>query len=77
MVQIAQKFEHFLEDYRGADGSRWGGQDLHDATKSVVSRSYVSNLHKGRIENPDFEKLLRAIALKSFSLNVRRVESGG
>ena len=61
MVQIADKFEHFLEVYRCPDGSRWGGQDLHNATRGVVTRSYVSNLRKGRIENPGFEKL-KAIA---------------
>jgi transcriptional regulator with XRE-family HTH domain len=59
--QIAQKFERFLETYRRPDGSKWGGQDLHDATGGVVTRSYVSNLRKGRIENPGFEKL-KAIA---------------
>jgi transcriptional regulator with XRE-family HTH domain len=61
VVQIAQKFEHFLDTYRRPDGSRWGGQDLHDATGGVVTRSYVTSLRKGRIENPGFEKL-RAIA---------------
>ncbi len=61
MVQIAQKFERFLEVYRRQDGSTWGGQDLHNASGGVVTRSYVSNLQKGRIENPDFEKL-KAIA---------------
>jgi transcriptional regulator with XRE-family HTH domain len=61
LVQIAQKFAHFLETYRRPDGGRWGGQDLHDATGGVVTRSYVSSLRKGRIENPGFEKL-RAIA---------------
>jgi len=61
LVQIAQKFEHFLEIYRRPDGSRWGGQDLHHATGGVVTRSYVISLRKGRIENPGFEKL-RAIA---------------
>ncbi len=61
VAQIAQKFEHFLDTYRRPDGSRWGGQDLHNATGAVVTRSYVSNLRKGRIENPGFEKL-RAIA---------------
>ncbi len=53
MVQIADKFEHFLEVYRRPDGSRWGGQDLHHATGGVVTRSYVSKLRKGRIVNPD------------------------
>src|SRR5919202_822377 len=61
VVQIADKFEHFLNTYRRPDGSRWGGQDLHNATDGIVTRSYVSNLRKGRIENPGFEKL-RAIA---------------
>ena len=61
MAQIAQKFEHFLDTYRRPDGSRWGGQDFHDATGGVVTRSYVTTLTKGRIENPGFEKL-RAIA---------------
>ena len=61
VVQIAQKFEHFLDAYRRPNGSKWGGQDLHDATGGVVTRSYVSNLRKGRIESPGFEKL-RAIS---------------
>jgi hypothetical protein len=25
VVQVAQKFEHFLDVYRRPDGSRWGG----------------------------------------------------
>jgi len=58
---VAQKFEHFLEVYRRPDGSTWGGQDLHDATGGVVTRSYVTTLRKGHIENPGCEKL-RAIA---------------
>ena len=61
MVQVAQKFEQFPKVYRRQDGSRWGGQDLDEATGGVVTRSYVSNLRKGRIENPGFDKL-RAIA---------------
>ena len=52
VVHIADKFEHFLEVYRRPDGSRWGGQDLADATGGVVTRSYVSTFKKGRIENP-------------------------
>ena len=58
MVQIAQKFERFLETYLRPDGRRWGGQDLQEATGGVVTRSYVSSLRKGRIENPSFENLL-------------------
>jgi transcriptional regulator with XRE-family HTH domain len=61
VVQIAQKFEHFLEVYRRQDGSRWGGQDLDEATGGVVTRSYVSSPAQVGIENPGFDKL-RAIA---------------
>ena len=56
-MRIAQKFELFLDKYRREDGSKWSGQDLADATGGVVTRSYVSTLRKGRIENPGFEKL--------------------
>jgi transcriptional regulator with XRE-family HTH domain len=60
-LHVAQRFELFLETYQQPDGSRWTGQQLDEATGGVVSRSYVTNLRKGRIENPGYEKL-RAIA---------------
>lgn len=60
-MHIARKFERLLEMYRHPDGRRWSGQEIDEATGGVVTRSYVTNLRKGRIENPGFEKL-RAIA---------------
>jgi hypothetical protein len=60
-MQIARKFERLVEMYRHPDGRRWSGQEIDEATGGVVTRSYVTNLRKGRIENPGFEKL-RAIA---------------
>ena len=60
-MHLAQRFELFLETYRRPDGSRWTGQQLDEATRGVVTRSYVTNLRKGRIENPGYEKM-RAIA---------------
>jgi len=58
---VAQKFEYLLDIYRRPDGHRWTGQQLDEATGGVVSRSYVTNLRKGRMDNPGYEKL-RAIA---------------
>ena len=58
---MAQKFEYLLDTYRRPDGHRWTGQQLDEATGRVVTRSYVTNLRKGRIENPGYEKM-RAIA---------------
>ena len=60
-MHIAQKFEGLLEMYRRPDGRRWSGQEIDEATGGVVTRSYVTNLRKGRIESPGYEKL-RAIA---------------
>jgi transcriptional regulator with XRE-family HTH domain len=60
-MHIAQKFEALLEMYRRPEGHRWSGQEIDEATGGIVTRSYITNLRKGRIENPGFEKL-KAIA---------------
>jgi len=60
-MHIAQKFEILLETYRRPDGRRWSGQEIDEATSGVVTRSYVTNLRKGRIVNPGYEKM-KAIA---------------
>src|ERR671916_96898 len=56
-MHVAQKFETLLERYRRPDGRKWSGQEIDEATGGVVTRSYVTNLRKGRIENPGYEKL--------------------
>jgi transcriptional regulator with XRE-family HTH domain len=60
-MHIAQRFEQLLGTYRRPDGSKWTGQQLDEATGGVAPRSYVTNLRKGRIESPGYEKM-RAIA---------------
>lgn len=54
---VSERFARLLALYRRPDGSEWGGQDLEDATDGAVTRSYVSNLKSGRIENPGLAKL--------------------
>jgi transcriptional regulator with XRE-family HTH domain len=56
-MHVAQKFEHLLDTNRRPDGIRWTGQHLDEATGGVVTRSYVTNLSKGRTESPGYEKL--------------------
>ena len=60
-MRISQKFELLRDKYRRPDNTRWNGQQLQDATGGVVTRSYVSMMRRGKIENPGFDKL-RAIA---------------
>ena len=57
-MHVAQRFERLLDAHRRPDGSRWTGQQLDEATSGVVPRSYFTNLRKGRIENPGYEKML-------------------
>ncbi len=54
---VSERFRRLLTLYRKPDGSEWGGQDLENATAGAVTRSYVANLKKGRIENPGLAKL--------------------
>jgi hypothetical protein len=61
VLHAAQRFERLLDIYRCPDGQRWGGAELERATDGIVTRSYVTNLRKGRMENPGYEKM-RAIA---------------
>ena len=57
LSHVAPKFERLLETYRREDGRSWSGIELERATGGVVTRSYVTNLRKGRIENPGMDKL--------------------
>lgn len=54
---VSERFARLLELYRKPDGLEWGGQNLEKATGGVVSRSYVTNLRKGRIGSPGLDKL--------------------
>jgi transcriptional regulator with XRE-family HTH domain len=69
-MHIAQKFEALLEIYRRPDGRKWSGQEIDEATGGVVSRSYVTNLRKGRIENPGYAKLAAMAKAMGFPVEV-------
>jgi transcriptional regulator with XRE-family HTH domain len=69
-MHIAQKFETLLERYRRPDGRKWSGQEIDEATGGVVSRSYVTNLRKGRIENPGYAKLAAMAKAMGFAPEV-------
>jgi len=76
-MHIAQKFETLLEIYRLPDGRKWSGQEIDEATGGVVSRSYVTNLRKGRIENPGYEKMKAIAKAMGFPVEVWFEESLG
>ena len=66
MSHVALKFERLLEAYRHEGGGKWSGIELERATGGVVTRSYVTNLRKGRIENPGLDKLAALAKAISF-----------
>ncbi|CAA9468827.1 MAG: hypothetical protein AVDCRST_MAG02-3460 [uncultured Rubrobacteraceae bacterium] len=65
-MHIAEKFERLLDAYRHPDGRRWSGAELAKATDGVVHRSYVTNLLKGRIESPGYDKMGAIAAAMDF-----------
>ena len=65
--QVSERFRRLLALHRRPDGSEWGGQNLEDATGGAVTRSYVSNLKNGRIENPGLTKLEAIAGAMGFS----------
>jgi len=69
-MHIAQKFEALLEMYRRPDGRRWSGQEIDEATGGDVTRSYITNLRKGRIENPGYAKLAAMAKAMGFAPEV-------
>ena len=56
-MRVADKFERLLEMHSRQDGHPWTEAELQRATNSVVTRSYVTNLRKGRIVSPGHEKM--------------------
>jgi len=56
-MHASRKFEALLDAYRRPDGTVWTGQQIQVATDGFVSRSYVTQLRKGRIANPRLDKL--------------------
>jgi transcriptional regulator with XRE-family HTH domain len=56
-MHASRKFAALLDAYRRPDGTVWTGQQIQDATDGFVSRSYVTQLRKGRIANPRLDKL--------------------
>ena len=59
-----------MEIHRRPDGRKWSGQEIDEATGGVVSRSYVTNLRKGRIENPGYAKLAAMAKAMGFAPEV-------
>jgi len=69
-MHIAQKFEALLETYRRPDGRKWSGQEIDETTGGLMSRSYVTNLRKGRIVNPGYAKLAAMAKAMGFAPEV-------
>ena len=56
-MHVAERFERLLEAHSRPNGRQWTGAELQRATGGVVTRSYVTNLRKGRIESPGHVKM--------------------
>jgi len=75
LSHVARKFERLLDTYRREDGGKWSGIELERATGSVVTRSYVTILRKGRIDNPGMDKLAVIAKATSVALLMYNIRS--
>lgn len=57
MSHVCRKVEFLLEAYPREGGRRRSVVELERAAGGLLTRSYVTNLRKGRIENPGMDKL--------------------
>ena len=60
-MEFGKQFDRLLEAHRKPDGSRWQLKEIEDATNGFVKGGYLTNLKKGRIRQPGFDRL-RAVA---------------
>lgn len=54
----AERVELLLDRFRRPDGTKWGNTQLEEATRDVVSNSYVSGLRHARYSKPGYEQLV-------------------
>lgn len=60
-MEFGKRFDRLLDTHRKPDGSRWQLKEIEDATNGFVKGGYLTNLKKGRIRQPGFDRL-RAVA---------------
>ncbi len=60
-MEFGKQFDRLLDAHRKPDGSRWQLKEIEDATNGFVKGGYLTNLKKGRIRQPGFDRL-RAVA---------------
>lgn len=52
-----RKFRWLSSRYRRPDGRPWSGAEIERRTGGFVSRSYLSKLRTGHIQDPSFERI--------------------
>lgn len=52
------RFEQLRDKYRRDDGSKWSGAAIERASNGEINGRYVSELRRGKIDDPGVNKLL-------------------
>lgn len=61
MMDFGSQFVRLLDEYRKPDGSPWQLKEIEQATNGFVKGGYLTNLRKGRIRQPGWDRM-KAIA---------------
>lgn len=60
-MDFGKQFERLLDTYRKPDGSVWSLKEIEEGTGGFVRGGYLTNLRKGRIRQPGWDRM-KAIA---------------
>lgn len=58
MEDWGEKFEQLRNKHRRDDGSKWSGAAIERAAHGEINGRYISELRRGKIQDPGVNKLL-------------------
>lgn len=58
MQDWGRKFEQLRDKHRRDDGSKWSGSAIERASGGELNGRYISELRRGKIQDPGVNKLL-------------------
>lgn len=69
-MDFGAQFARLLDTYRKPDGSRWQLKEIEDATNGFVKGGYLTNLRKGRIRQPGWDRMKAIAYVMGFSMRL-------
>ncbi len=69
-MDFGAQFARLLDTYRKPDGSRWQLKEIEEATNGFVRGGYLTNLRKGRIRQPGWDRMKAVARVVGFPMQL-------